>query len=386
MKQIYLIFIIFIFYACNFPGTHGSASESEIQLKFECDTIRFSDIIDTILFIPLQTTDKSIIGKISRIFLQQDKYYIFDEQQKKVVVFDQTGKYVSHLDKNGKGPCEYTDIHDIYVNSQGIVKILSNSNPIQIIEYDLKSDSCTSVSFRELMGYGFYPYDTGYLFFSPNGDERPEYRFFLLATDSTGKVLNKWLPSHPYVEYSLPVKAFGSYKDTVLFNKHFDNHIYQISPDKELSVRYTLNYGRYQIPEEEKVMFQKSFQYYLDHADGYILVLDFFYETPGLLVYSYLTHQGDSPFFALFMKDKKELMVLRPKDDIAIAISDPVNLLEDGFFISFLDVSDFLYDKSAPYEGWRNRLYKIYPGLKPAVENLSETSNPVLIKYKFKKQ
>ncbi|MDR1115438.1 MAG: 6-bladed beta-propeller [Tannerella sp.] len=384
MKQlIYLIFILFICYACNFPGTQGSAGESEIQLKFECDTIRFSDMIDTIMYIPLQTNDKSIIGKISRIFFQQNKYYIFDAQQKKVVVFDETGKYISQLNKNGKGPCEYVDVRDIFVNRRGIVKILSSSNPIQFIEYDLKSDSCKSVSYGELTGYRFYPYDAGYLFFSPIGDGRPNYRFFLFAADSTGKVLNKWLPSHPPVEYSLPVKAFGSYKDTVLFNKHFDNHIYQISPDKEISVRYTLNYGKYQIPEKVKAMFRKSFQYYLENSDGYILVLDFFYETPDLLVFSYLTHQGDSPFFALFVKDKKELIVLRPKDDIAIAVSDPVNLLDDGFFISFLDVSDFL---DASDEGWKNRLYKIYPGLESAVENLSEISNPVLIKYKFKKQ
>ena len=379
-----LFFPVFMILTCTFCKRHELSKADEIHLKFKWDDIKLSDMIDTVVYVPLETNEESLIGEISQIFFQQNLYYVFDRQQKKVIIFDEKGRYITKLNYNGKGPCEYEYIHDIYVDEQGIIKILSVSDPIKIIEYDIANQSCSETLFRGLAGSSFYPYGDGYLFFLPNGDERLTNRFFLFVVDSTGKVLDKWLPSHSYVGYSLMVNAFSSYKDTILFNKHFDNHIYQILPNKDVSVRYTLNFGKYQIPDDVKKLFQENFDDYLRNSDDYILKLDFFYETSNLLVFSYLTYQGDSPFFALFMKDKKELMLLKPKDDVGIAISNPINLLEDDFFISFLEVSEFLHDKSPPFQKYRDRIYQTYLGLKAAVDTLSETSNPVLIKYKFK--
>jgi hypothetical protein len=274
----------------------------------------------------------------------------------------------------------------MHVDEQGIIKILSITNPIKIIEYNLTDQSCNDFLFKELSGDRFYPYNDGYLFFSPNGSEQATNRFFLFVTDSTGRIRNKWLPSHDYIQYSLRVNAFSSYDDTILFNKHFDNQIYQIFPNENISVRYSLNFDKYQIPKKVKESFQKEFSHFLKNTDDYILSLDFFYETRNLLVFSYLVQQGGTPFFNLYVKDRKELIVLMPKDDLGIAISAPVNLLEDGYFISFIDVSEFLFDKSSLYEEYRNRMYKNYFGLQSAVTMLHETSNPILIKYKFKTQ
>ena len=378
-KQSIIIFILILLACASCKNDRTDDHGQEIQLRFEFDDIEFSEWIDSIQFIPLQTNDESLIGKISDIFFQQNKYFVFDEQQKNVVIFDKKGKYLSKIDSKGQGPCEYENIRDLYVDERGTVKIMSHSNPAKIIEYSTENHSCKETVFHEIMCSNFYPYNNGYVFFSSHGNDLPSEQFFLFATDSKGEVEHRWLPSYEYTSYTIRADPFSSYNDLILFNKYFDNRIYQISPNREVSTRYVLNFGKYQLPDDVRETFLESSQALRECAEDYVTQLYFFYETSDLLVFSYLVQNGGTPLFNLFVKDEKKLTVLEATDHMAIAMSSPVNKIEDDFFISFLDVSDIPDD-----EWYRNMLFNKYPSLKSVVEGLTDMSNPILVKYRFK--
>lgn len=334
-------------------------------------------------FIPLQTTDESIIGKISKIHYRGNKFYILDSQQKVIFIFDEQGNFLSKIDNKGKGPCEYIDIWDFYVDNTGFIQILSQTFPAKIIVYapDL---SCKEIIVKGWAGDNFSPLGKGYIIYSPNGANQSEKRYYLFYADKEGNVLDKWLPSHNYAGYSIDHRPFSSFGDTLLFHKPFDNHLYQITPQGNISVRYVLDFGKYQIPESEVALFQTNMQYYIENSDGYITKLDYWYENLQFIMLSYLTENSGSSYFGLYFKQKDELLILEISEDIAIALSSPVAMLEDDNFLTCLEIPEYWFDQNEMYVEYKKSLLDKYPGLDRVMTSLKEGSNPVLIRYKFK--
>lgn len=87
-----------------------------------------------ILYIPLETNEKCLIGNVDKIIYRTDRFYIFDRGSKAVFVFNEKGKFLYDIQKVGTGPGEYIDPSDIDVDKLGNVYI--SDNPTQkVIKY-----------------------------------------------------------------------------------------------------------------------------------------------------------------------------------------------------------------------------------------------------------
>jgi hypothetical protein len=341
----------------------------------------FASALDTVEFIQLQTTDASIIGNIKQICYRGGKYYILDNQQHKILLFDEGGAFITSIDQRGPGPCEYLNMWDMYADDSGEIKVLSVTNPIKVISYNIEEGTCSEIAVTGWHGDKFFPWGDGYVFFASSGSEHPEKRFFLI-TDKDGNPIHKWLPSHPYVGYSMTdFKVFGSRGDTVLFNMALDNNIYQILPNGNISVRYKLDYGPFQMPKSTKKIFYDDFQKLEIYKGKYILHIEYWYETSQMALLSYVNPTSGALMFGIYSKSSKELLTLAANDDVSIALSLPLASINDSIFISCLDLSTYPFDEFPDY---KDMILEKFPGLKPAIEAWTDYSNPILLKYKLK--
>lgn len=109
-------------------------------------TIKIPDYVDetdpdtvfkSYKFIPLETKDECLIGKIDKILFHKNRIFILDERRGNAFVFDDMGKFLCRLGETGRGPGEHLSAKDL---SLDIVKkriTLLDTSGQKLLHYDL---------------------------------------------------------------------------------------------------------------------------------------------------------------------------------------------------------------------------------------------------------
>lgn len=61
-------------------------------------------IFESVEATPLDSKNVPLIGKVGKVILQNDLFYIHDALNQTILTFDTKGNFIRILDKNGKGP------------------------------------------------------------------------------------------------------------------------------------------------------------------------------------------------------------------------------------------------------------------------------------------
>jgi hypothetical protein len=97
------------------------------------------EIVDSIRFIHLETTDDCYVGDIDKVAMFRDRIVLFDKQKAHAVfLFDGKGRFLKKYNSMGKGPGEFTYLDDIAVARDSIY-VLINSGTIIRFDRDMKT-------------------------------------------------------------------------------------------------------------------------------------------------------------------------------------------------------------------------------------------------------
>ena len=130
MKLKLLAFLLIIFYSCGRKSTNeieNANSVLVIDLLSEpgSKVKKLSEFAANVEYIPLQTTESSLMGGFTRKIVNIDNRVYFQNGDE-ILCFDLDGKFLFKIGKSGRGPEEYTDIVDFDVSSENkILTILS---------------------------------------------------------------------------------------------------------------------------------------------------------------------------------------------------------------------------------------------------------------------
>ncbi len=136
MKTRLLIFSIIIFCFCSRKSTHEKdISDSVLRIDLlseaEAKVTKLSEFAENIDYIPLQTTESSLIDRsILKIVNIDKKTYVKNSGfGGEIMCFDMNGKFLYKISNTGRGPEEYTFITDFDISSDDKnLIILSGSN------------------------------------------------------------------------------------------------------------------------------------------------------------------------------------------------------------------------------------------------------------------
>ena len=177
-----------------------------------------SSAFDQYRFIPLETNDNTLLGRISKIVEYKDKFYIATDR-KRILAFNADGSFSHRIDRPGRGPQEYTELADFDISNDRIFLLDHRKVLIYTLtgEFIKRIDlSCNTLNLQ-VVGSD--------LLIRSN----KESLFYRVETGS-GKCLDLRIGIKESTRLS-EENCFKSYADGYLMQQGFSNSFYRIAAD-----------------------------------------------------------------------------------------------------------------------------------------------------------
>lgn len=188
--DIYCLMLGTCLMACSQPfQNNGIAIDLDGENQKE---IRFSSFVDSISYIPLETREDCLIGKIEDIILSDSILFVLNEEQNTIFQFDRQGKFLRKIAKAGNGPGEYPVINQMAYNEKRQSISLASS---KIIEYDLYGNLKNEFTVPFYVS-DLYQFDNGDYLLS-RFDRLNEPNVLLALVDTTGYVKKELFNRNP---------------------------------------------------------------------------------------------------------------------------------------------------------------------------------------------
>lgn len=331
------------------------------------DRFNYSDYVDTVVYVSLETSDYCIVGKVRDLHFVNDK--IFIEDQKNIFVFARDGKFISKVSKFGRGHGEYVSLSFFDVNPSNDEICIYDDGKRMVHVYSIHGDFLRDVRIDGLPRDFCVMSNGNYLFYTP--DEMKDHYRGVWQTDPNGKFINQ------------PVVLSGPSKKVLLTDRNLMhisknevgligptgfNNIYHVSTDTSI-IAYQINTNKkiakkvLKDDEAGKIMDQDVYfimdYYETDRLIGFCIddfkgnTMDVRYDKESKKAYTQSNHGFDGGGFLTGNKVPFNMSVKRSDYGIALGVVDASLVMGRSF-----------KDKIAP--------------------NCKEDSNPIVALYYYK--
>ncbi len=288
--------------------------------------------------------DSGLLGLIMAVSFSGDDIIV--EALNGLYKYDgRNGKRLTTFAGKGRARSEYTSIWSHWVDSNMVY--IYDLNSKKVLCYDVSGESVSSLQVSmDAASSPFQmvvPYADGYIgkrMYDGLGQAEE------LAIYDAEFCFVKYIPSFKIrsgIKFHDPFARFG---DIVLYNRYFDNIIYEVSEDG-VSPRYTVDFQEYALNTQAMGDEYDITDYMRKHTDGaYASLISNIYESKAYLAFSYLF--DGAKYVAIYNKAKGGAQSFYFEgDDIDVA---KISCNNDKIYILFSD-SDNDYIGVAPISG-----------------------------------
>lgn len=247
-----LVFAILLLTNCR------SNKDNQIQ-NIEIDFTK-NVVIDTVFLknlkvVHLETNNSATLNAVDKIFLSDNKIFVFDKPQSKVVLFNSEGKYLRHLQQLGRGPTEYSALLDVFVDTKNKEIHLMTDYPHKIMTFDYNMNYISELKLEELY-LEFVLDDGAFICRRAETENNIPNSFYVDVIDKeTGAVLRSQLPITANSEQLNRIQIPGSMltkTSSTLFTTLESDDIFEI--DKEhIRKKYSFDLKKDTIGEDNPV-------------------------------------------------------------------------------------------------------------------------------------
>jgi len=395
MRTKLLIFLMIIFCSCGRKSTKeainaGSVRVIDLISEPESEFTRVSDIATDLVYIPLQTTNNSLIRFINKIETLDNK--IFIKSSSEILCFDNKGNFLYKLSKSGRGPEEYMDIFDFDISSDNKtlvtlsyidkkISVFNNNSTEYIFNKSINLNPLVS-SISKVSKISLIPETTNILLsVDPNtGSERALSILISTDGDSVNFKSNCYMIEKEYKpnSYMVNMSLHYKYENKVCFKEFFSDTVFFVNR-KTNEFQPGLIFDSHGMGVSTRIRYDR--EYARSHAAEYYWV-NYIIETPGYIIYTYEHNRG----FHRMIYDKS----LNKKYKIAFedALTDDINggpvfdldFYSENVIYSYVDALTLkTYVASEEFTKAKVSDPKKKEALKKLADSLKETDNPVLI-------
>ena len=163
MKRNKLVYLFFLLFIPGFITPSYSQTDSDDLITIDVlkdlkkeKELRLSEVVDSVEYIKLETVPESLFGESQ--FVIGKKYIMviqpYSGKPIQVYLFDRSGKFLRKIGREGKGPEEYSSIHDAIFSPDEDYIIVRDSNKKIFLEYDMSGKMIRRVNYPETInGY-----------------------------------------------------------------------------------------------------------------------------------------------------------------------------------------------------------------------------------------
>lgn len=147
MKHVGLLFAL-LFSAV----TNGLFAQEKLDLYKSKDhpkTVKISEIAEKVVYIPLETTDQSLLSETLEIYYGKNDIFVGDQDHAVFYRFNKQGKFLNQIGRKGEGPGEYPSAIHFYVDEgKSTVSIISPKTRT-IYQYNYEGQFVGKIAFPE---------------------------------------------------------------------------------------------------------------------------------------------------------------------------------------------------------------------------------------------
>ncbi|MCF0258177.1 6-bladed beta-propeller [Bacteroides heparinolyticus] len=213
--------------------------------------------------------EKELLGRIDKAKIFGERIYIADTRMRSLVVYDRFGSYISTVGVRGQGPGEYVNLSDFDINKSGNIYVLDarlkkilhyNELYKYVDEHKLPFDADVfAVLDNDSLLFGLSSWNAG----EGSGDK-------IALADKKGQVGKTYLPYDDFTDPSFWISGyqFAGADNGFAYNQTIDNNIYLLSSSGDLKEIIRIDFGKENVPNEDKTNVESKLQNY----DDYILI------------------------------------------------------------------------------------------------------------------
>ena len=110
----------------------------KIKIPQEISESSLDTIFSNYSFVPLQTTEKCIIGRIEKILVCEDCFCILDRDNSNVFLFELDGRFRCRLGEKGHGPGEHLDAWNVAYDERHHEVVLLDLTGRKLMHYNME--------------------------------------------------------------------------------------------------------------------------------------------------------------------------------------------------------------------------------------------------------
>lgn len=394
MKLSPLLILIISLACCNSKQQSGTAQNGEkIEVEY-IQEINLSALIDSnYSYIPLQTISTPLIGRINKIISTDSAYYILDARfAKGVLKFDKQGKFLHTIGNYGEGNGEYSSPMDItFYNNQ--IEIYDGSN-FNVLRFDHhgKFEEEYRIPYWVNEAYPFS--DTEKIIYCPTDyspDGKVEMGVISIVSNDFENIRETYFPYEEGLDDTPLSGVLGRYGTEFTYVKPVLGEFYTIDQEGKIKFWFVADFGKHRWPiDAETIKSNEQAAEELFFSGGIMSAAHRLCENEEYLTFhTIMIDKKNAPskikddrdrWLCLFNKTTNKLYAIkRVVNDIdGLPFSFPIST-EGESFISILS-SEQLSSAGVHISDNLSR----YPSVKNMLDTLSNASNPILVKFKFR--
>jgi hypothetical protein len=389
-KYIVLIIAIYFTFCCSNCTNRNEEKEELITIDIEKAInskpkgISLNEFIDTIIYIPLETSSDIIIDKIESIKFYNDNFFVNDYLG--LYKFDSTGKLICKIGSKGRGPDEYTVIGNFFFQSDTIfIRSGSRTLAFDVTNCDFLNsfqlDNRNNSIYTETTGSNFavFNYLNNMLeFYNRKG----------LLIDSVFYSRDKRPILDLAIGYSYYNIFFGT-ENSLKITTFCNDTIFEIDENFDLNPKYVVNLGNYKIPEKVRpdmvpweIFVRESTSYLRKvpvETKNYIFIqLGFWGEIFNVTMPSYPDMKSGLIGLAVYDKRKNRVSLIS-RDDEKLPCFYPNFTDGDNSLISFIDPIEAI-----SFYNENRYKYQFEKSFVEVIQKIKIDDNPVVMIVKLK--
>lgn len=170
-KRNYFILMCFSFFcSCSQEKKFGGVNLETVRIDLsENIELRFSDFFDTTLIVPLEVTDVSLLGEVSKVITTDSSIFVLDRDvSESLYIFDYNGKLIDFFRGTGEGPGEFKRVSNFWLSKGEEIVFIQDNSLSKILAFDFNGELILEkkFEFREYFN-DMISYTDGYLILKP---------------------------------------------------------------------------------------------------------------------------------------------------------------------------------------------------------------------------
>jgi len=369
--------------------------------------LNISEIAESVEYIPLQTTDSSLVGDLSEVYYSNGFFVLntYKNYSGILKIFDRKGQFHSKLNKRGRGLEEYTSINSVDIYKKNVI-ILAIHN---IIEYSFDGKFIKTVPVKKdefYNGYGCVKkLDDNHYLLTTIPDSKNQNNYSAIIIDSFAKITLSF--KYPKSEIEVAKNKKGKVKgldNPLIFSNKSQGKVLTGNDEYILSHRidynsidtiYRIYYGKYKITSDNIRRVNEQSR----NINLYGKILEsnnhlFFNLNLRTLAHKQMKmirRVGKDTVmlfpFSCALYDKRDgnfRLINQPEDFQKGFVDDleggpafwPIFISNDEYMVSFINAPDFIQHAQT---------HKVSDKVKKIVDGLNENDNPVVALVKLKR-